>query len=84
MEDLVFECEDRGSSPYSSTLPVFVNFQTLSTIHRPSIYQQLVDTTMGFINSWLISKNPYQQSIGDKELIVDNVVLINKDPYPLR
>ena len=32
------------------------------------------------INSWLISPNPCQQSIADSELIVDNVVLINKDP----
>ena len=32
-------------------------------------------------HSWLISKNPYQQVIDDKELIVDKVVLINKDPY---
>jgi len=39
--------------------------------------------TDGLINSWLISKNknPYQQSIDDKELTVDKVVLINKDPY---
>ena len=63
-------------------LTVFVNFKTLSTIiHRPSSYQQLVDSTDGLINSWLISKNPYQQSIDDKELIVDKVVLINKEPY---
>ena len=35
----------------------------------------------GLINSWLISKSPYQQLVVDKELIVDKVVLINKDPY---
>jgi len=29
----------------------------------PSIHQQLVDITDGLINSWLISKIPYQQSI---------------------
>jgi hypothetical protein len=29
----------------------------------------------------LISKSPYQQLVDDKELIVDKVVLINKDPY---
>jgi hypothetical protein len=34
----------------------------------------------GPTNSWLISKNPYQQSIADKELIFDKVVLINKEP----
>ncbi len=34
----------------------------------------------GLINSWLISKSPYQQLVVDKELIVDKVVLINKDP----
>ena len=28
-----------------------------------------------------MSKNPYQQSIADKELIFDKVVLINKDPF---
>ena len=73
--------EDRASSP---TLPVFVNFQTLSTIiNRPSNYQQVVDITDGLINSWLISKNPYQQSIDDKELIVDKVVLINKGMLPV-
>ena len=31
-------------------------------------------------NSWLISKSPYQQLVDDKELIVDKVVLINKEP----
>ena len=31
--------------------------------------------------TWLISKNPYQQSIDEKELIVDKVVLINKEPW---
>ncbi len=31
-------------------------------------------------NSGTVNKNPYQQSIDDKELIVDKVVLINKDP----
>ena len=35
----------------------------------------------GLINSWLMSKNPYQQSIPDNELIFDNVVLINKESY---
>ena len=30
----------------------------------------------------MISKSPYQQLVVDKELIVDKVVLINKDPYP--
>ena len=40
--DCLCACEDRASSP---TLPVFVNFQTLSTIiNRPSS-----------INSWLIA-----------------------------
>ena len=29
----------------------------------------------------MISKNPDQQSIADKELIFDEVILINKDPY---
>jgi hypothetical protein len=43
-------------------------------------YQQLVDSTDGLINSWLIRKSPYQQLVVDKELIVDKVVLINKDP----
>ena len=33
------------------------------------------------MNSWLISKSPYQQLVVDKELIVDKVVLMNKDPY---
>jgi hypothetical protein len=49
-------------------------------IHRPSSYQQLVDSTDGLINSFLITKNPDQQSIPDKELIFDKVVLINKEP----
>jgi len=31
----------------------------------------------------LIRKNPYQQSIADKELVFDKVVLINKEPYPM-
>jgi hypothetical protein len=31
-------------------------------------------------NCWLIGQNPYQQSIADNELIVDNVDLIGKDP----
>ena len=37
----------------------------------------------GLINSLLIGQNPYhcQQSIPDNELIVDKVVLINKEPY---
>jgi hypothetical protein len=35
---------------------------------------------LGLINSWLISKSPYQQLVDDKELIVDEVVLINKEP----
>jgi hypothetical protein len=39
--------------------------------------------THGLINSWLISQNPYQQSIADNELIVDKVVLINKEPYDI-
>jgi hypothetical protein len=43
----------------------------------------LVDTTDGLINSWLIRKSPYQQLVVDKELIVDKVVLINKEPYPM-
>jgi hypothetical protein len=43
----------------------------------------LVDTTDGLINSWLIRKSPYQQLVVDKELIVDKVVLINKEPYPV-
>ncbi len=29
----------------------------------------------------MISKSPYLQLVDDKELIVDKVVLINKDPY---
>ena len=33
------------------------------------------------INSWLIGQDPYQQSIADNNFKVDNVVLINKDPY---
>jgi hypothetical protein len=41
---------------------------------------QLSSTDPRAVNSWLISKNPYQQSIDDKKLIVDKVVLINKEP----
>jgi hypothetical protein len=34
------------------------------------------------MNSWLIGQDPYQQSIpGDNELMVDTVVLINKEIY---
>ena len=41
----------------------------------------MVDSHDGLINCWLISKSPYQQLVDDKELIVDKVVLINKQPY---
>ncbi len=75
--------EDRGASPI---LTVFVNFQILSTIiHR-----------LCTINSWLITQWSYQQLVdkskssstihschSDDELIVDKVVLINKDPRVL-
>ncbi len=54
-------------------------------IHRPVLYHQLVDNTDGLINNlinnWLIRKNPYQQSIADKELIFDKVVHINTVRY---
>jgi hypothetical protein len=30
-----------------------------------------------------MSNSPYQQLVVDEELIVDKVVLINKDPYPV-
>jgi hypothetical protein len=57
-------------------------FPNLINYHQQTLqYQQLVDTTDGLINSWLIRKSPYQQLVVDKELIVDKVVLINKDPY---
>ncbi len=57
-------------------------FPNLINYHQQTLqYQQLVDSTDGLINSWLIRKSPYQQLVVDKELIVDKVVLINKDPY---
>ncbi len=71
----------------SLTLTVFVNFQILSTIiHRlsPSLseWQQLVDNTMVLSETYQqLVENPYQQSISDNELIVDKVVLINKESY---
>ena len=67
------------SNPYCiCQSPNLINYhpQTL-------LCQQLVDNTNlydGLINSWLVSKNPYQQSIVDNELIFDKVVLINKEP----
>ena len=67
-------CEDRGASP---TLTAFVNFQILSTIiHRlSSINSWLITQWSDQQSSWLISQNPYQQSIADNELIVHKVVL---------
>jgi hypothetical protein len=61
---------------------MILDFQTLSTIiNRSVLYQQLVDNTDGLINSWFISKNPYQQSIVDNKLIFDKIVRINKEDW---
>ena len=56
-------------------------FSNLINYHQQTLqYQQLVDSTdVSLINSWLIRKSPYQQLVVDKELIVDKVVLINKE-----
>jgi hypothetical protein len=44
-------------------------------------FLNLINYHLGLINSWLIGQNLYQQSIADNVLIVDNDVLINKEPY---
>jgi hypothetical protein len=44
----------------------------------------LVDNTDDLSNSGLISKNPYQQSLVDNELIFDKVVLMNNLKEPER
>jgi hypothetical protein len=36
------------------------------------------------MNRWLIGQDPYQQLISDNELMVDMVVLINKELYILQ
>jgi len=51
----------------------------LSLLYWNLQYQQLVDSTM-FLYQQLVDKYPYQQSIDDKEFMVDKVVLVNKDP----
>ena len=52
-------------------------FPNVINYHQQTLQYQQHD---GLINSWLISKSPYQQLVDDKELIVDKVVLSNKDP----
>ena len=77
-------CEVRGTS---LTLTTFVIFQILSSTSTIIVYRVsninswLIDD--GLINSWLIQvrKDHYQQSITDNELILDNVDIINKDPW---
>ena len=74
------ECGDQGASP---TLPVFVNFQSLSTIiHRLSSINSWLITRWTYkqLVQRLISQNSYQQSITDNELIVDKVVLLKRIP----
>ena len=83
----VFTHRDRGdnrSTHYPGNWIVSVRVRTEHPVHPLlylSISKQLVDSHDGLINCWLISKVPYQQLLDDKELIVDKVVLINKQPY---
>ena len=72
---------DTSSEVEAAQLSPLCQFPNLINYHQQTLqYQQLVDTTDGLINSWLIRKSPYQQLVVDKELIVDKVVLINKEP----
>jgi hypothetical protein len=73
----VFTHRDRGGNRITH----YPGFPNLINYHQQTLqYQQLVDSTDGLINSWLIRKSPHQQLVVDKELIVDKIVLINKDP----
>jgi hypothetical protein len=68
----------RESNPY-----YICQFQILSTIiHRLSVLSTCLFDKPMLLSSWWICQDPYQQSIADSsnELIVDNVVLINKEP----
>ena len=73
------ECEVRGVSPTLLYLSRSKSCQLSFTDSPLSTVGWQYD---GLFNSWLVGQNPYQQSITDNGgLIVDKVVLINKDPY---